>query len=114
MPENESLDIRLSPRWQFVLKKFLAGEPTGQLSRRFLVTLQTALQKAQQQMAKHGTSLQEAIETALAMGDFTNLIRKTRGHDYIRLFEVEQRIFDTPEALVHRVVLASCDRVLDQ
>ena len=114
MAENESLDLRSSRRWEYVLRKIIKGEPKNQVSQRILGTLQKAWQTTQKQLVKHGTSLEDLIDATVNGDDLSGFYRQTRHHDYVKLFGIEQQSFDTAESLLQRVVGASLDRVLDQ
>lgn len=114
MAENESLDLRVSQRWLRVLRSICKGDTRDRVSALILQSLQKAWANTQQQLKKHGTSLQQLIDAALDQDDLGRFFRQTKRHDYVRLFQVEQQPFDTPERLMHRVVAASLDRVLDQ
>jgi hypothetical protein len=114
MAENETLDLRFSRRWFSVFKAILGNPSPEVVAEQFLRTLQRGWQKAQQQMLKHGTSLDEVIETTINMENVDPLYRLTKRHEYVKLFELEQRPFDSHDSLLERVVSASAERVLDQ
>jgi hypothetical protein len=114
MAENESLDLRLSRRWFRVLKAIRGCERQERTSALILQTLKKAWSRTQRQLTKHGTSLQQVIDATLDQADLDGLYRQTKRHDYVKLFQVEQQPFDTPERLMQRVVSGSLDRVLDQ
>lgn len=114
MAENESLDLRLSRRWHAVLQAIFRNSSPPAVAEQVLRTLQRAWQKAQQQTRKHGTSLEELIEMTINMENIEPLYRLTGRHDYVKLFDLEQRSFDTRDSLMERVVSASMERILDQ
>jgi hypothetical protein len=114
MAENETLDLRFSRRWFSVFKAILGNAPPEVVAGQFLRTLERGWQKAQQQMLKLGTSLDEVIEKTIKMGNIDPLYRLTNRHEYVKLFELEQRPFDSNHSLLERVVSASAERVLDQ
>lgn len=114
MAENESLDLGSSRRWVAVLTHIRKGEARDRAAQRILGTLQKAWQTAQKQFLRHGTSLREIIDATLQGENLADLLQKTRRHDYVNLFDIEQRSFDNPDALLQRVVAASLDRVFDQ
>jgi len=114
MAENESLDLRYSRRWAAVFKAILDNAAPETIAERFFKTLQRGWQKAQQQMLEYGTSLQEVIAKTISLENVDPLYRLTKRHDYVKLFELEQRAFDSQESLLERVVSASTERVLDQ
>ncbi len=110
MAENETLDLRFSRRWFAVLKAILGNSPPEVVAEQFLRTLQQGWQKAQRQMLKHGTSLEEVIAKTVNMENIDPLYQLTKRHEYVKLFELEQRAFDSHEALLERVVSASSER----
>jgi hypothetical protein len=114
MAENETLDLRFSRPWFSVFKAILGNAPPEVVAEQFLKTLQRGWQKAQQQMLKHGTSLDDVIEKTINMENIDSLYLITKRHEYVKLFELEQRPFDSNGALLERVVSASAERVLDQ
>src|SRR5207237_1157727 len=107
--ENESLDLRLSKRWFSVLRAIIRGENADQVSRRMLKTMQRGWQKAQQQLQKYGTSLQELIDATIEQKDPGLLYLQKKRHDYVKLFEIEQQAFDSPPQLMERVVPAGTE-----
>ncbi len=114
MAENESLDLRMSKRWFSVLRAILHGEEAEQISQMILKRTKRAWQKTQQQLLKYGTSLQALIDATIEGKDLGEIYRQTKRHDYVKLFEVEQRPFDSAGQLMERVLCASTERILDQ
>jgi hypothetical protein len=61
MAENESLDLRLSRRWQTVMNGILRRQSAEQISKAMLKTFQQGWKNAQRQFQKYGTSLDDLL-----------------------------------------------------
>lgn len=114
MAENESLDVRISRRWASFMKALYGGEAIERMSDRFFDTLKSGWKQTQKQLKKYGTSLEEVCEKTLGNESLDPIFLRTLRHEYVKLFEIEQKPFDSARALLERVVCASAERVLDQ
>ncbi len=111
MAENESLDLmnRNSRRWFHLYERVLAGADDEEVCDKVIRNIYKTFRKVQEQVPLEGF-----ISCAVDCKDMSELVRDADGHDFARLVELEARPFDSPAALMERVVEGTVDRYLHQ
>jgi hypothetical protein len=111
MAENESLDLmnRNSRRWFHLCERIVAGASDDEITEKIVRNAYKTMQNVQKQVP-----LRALLDAAVDGQDIAPMVRDCDGHDYARLIELEQRAFDTPSALMERVVDGMADRFFHQ
>jgi hypothetical protein len=86
MAENESLDLDSSPRMRVVFDAILKGASYQEVSSKFENALIGGLRKALKQFQEKGVTLADLLKSRDCPQEFRQLLRKTEGHDYARIF----------------------------
>jgi hypothetical protein len=86
MAENESLDLDSSPRMRVVFDAFRNGASCPEVSSKLEHALIGGLRKALKQFREKGVTLADLLKSRDCPQVLRQLLRKTQGHDYARLF----------------------------
>lgn len=88
MAENESLELggAYAKRWDIPFASVRNSASCGIVSNKVEDALITGLRKALKQLEEYGVSLSDLLAKQNAPKALGELIRKTLGHDYVRLF----------------------------
>jgi hypothetical protein len=86
MAENESLDIDSSPRMRVVFNAFHKGASFQEILSKLENALRVGLRKALKQFKDKGVLLGDLLKSRDSPQALRELLRKTQGHDYARLF----------------------------
>ena len=85
MAENESLDLD-SPRMRVVFDAFRNGASCPVVKSKLEIALIGGLRRALKQFREKGVTLADLLESRDCPRALQQLLRKTQGHDYARLF----------------------------
>lgn len=86
MAENESLDFESSSRVRAVFHAVRNGDSCQEVSSKLEYALLGGLRKALKQFQKKGVTLADLLKSRDCPQNLRQLLRKTQGHDYARLF----------------------------
>jgi hypothetical protein len=86
MAENESLDLDSSPRMRVVFNAFHKGASGQKVVAKLENALIGGLRKALKQFKQKGVLLGDLLKSRDSPQALSDLVRKTEGHDYARLF----------------------------
>ena len=86
MAENESLDLSSSPRMQVIFDAFFKGGSCPEVSSKLERAVTDGLRKAIKQFRAKGVTLADLLKSRDCPQELRQLLRKTQGHDYARLF----------------------------
>lgn len=118
MAENESLDLggAYAKRWDVPFESIRKGASCKDAARKVEGALYSGLRKTLQQLLKdYGVSLQDLLTQRHSPHSLHQLIRKTRGHQYVEFFAAASAISGPSDGECLRGwVEAILDRVFDQ
>jgi len=86
MAENESLDLGSSPRMRVVFDAFRSGSSCPEVASKLEKALIGGLRNALKQFREKGVTLADLLKSRDCPQDLRQLLRRTQGHDYVRLF----------------------------
>lgn len=89
MAENESLDLggSYSQRWDKPFKAIRNGAPCDEVADKLRIALYGGVNKSRKQFREHGVPIAAFIAARSSRPQLRELVRKTEGHEYARLFE---------------------------
>jgi hypothetical protein len=118
MAENESLDLggAYAKRWDVPFESIRKGASFKDAARKVEGALYSGLRKTLQQLSKdYGVSLQDLLTQRHSPQGLRQLIRKTRGHQYVEFFAAAAMASGPSDGECLRGwVEAMLDRVFDQ
>jgi hypothetical protein len=117
MAENECLDLggSYAKRWDVVCEHVRNGATSEQVASKVEVALYAGLRKALRQFQEKGVTLADLLKSRDCPQALRQLLRKTRGHDYARLFADSAPVSGPTETdCVAGWIDAVLDKVTDQ
>jgi hypothetical protein len=116
MPENETLDIRNSPRWIPVIRSIRDAAPSDDVERCIREALAKSWDAIRKQFRKTGFTLQQVL-AASAEGDTAFLdkaYRDSKYHRFVRLIGQCRCFMDGPLEILERTINSQLRIVKDQ
>lgn len=117
MAENESLDLGgpYAKRWDVVCDHVRKGASPEQVASMVEVALYKALRNALKQCKEKGVTLADLLKSRDCPQTLRQLLRRTQGHDYVRLFADAAAVCGPTEMdCVAGWIDAVLDKVTDQ
>jgi hypothetical protein len=116
MAENETLDIRNSPRWVPVIRSIRDGAPSAEVERFIKEALGKSWAAIRKQFRKAGFTLQDVLR-ASAEGDTSFLekaYRDSKYHKFVRLIRECRDFMDSPADVLERTINSQLRTVRNQ